>query len=114
MRGSCRRSPPPGTTSVSNKCEQPTESDEHTAEPDESDERLPPQAQLPAPLRVCLTQHCVELTVQQRLDRRLIGLRRRAGEEARLRPQDVHPTAARRTKLRFDRSPVGTCDRSDG
>src|SRR5690349_14248853 len=46
-----------------NQGKRPAKRDQHTAEPDQGHEGLPPQAELPAALLIPLAQHGVELAV---------------------------------------------------
>ena len=94
--------------------QQPAQRDEHAAEPDQRHERLPPQAQLPAPGGgVLRAEHGVELAVPVGLDRGFAGGRRGLGEEAALRFEDRHPAAARGAQLGLERGPVGPGDGHD-
>ena len=70
------------------------ERDQHPAVPDEGDERLPPQAQLPTALLVLFPKDDIKLAVPAGVDRRFVGRSRRLGEIAALRFQHSHAGTA--------------------
>ena len=84
------------------------QADERTAEPDQGDERLPPQPKLPAAFLVGFVRARCTAGRSEGLDRRFVGLGRRIGEEARLRTEHVDAASARRAKFGLDGRPVGT------
>src|SRR5438045_19029 len=96
--------PPP--EHPSKQCQCAAERDQETAEPDQGNERLPPEAKLPAALVARFAQHGVKLAIPAGFDRRLIGGCRRIGKIAALWPQDRHARSTRCTELGLERGPV--------
>src|SRR5690606_507077 len=107
-----RRPAPQVAPHPADQRKQAAERDQDAAVPDPGHERLPRQAQLPAPIIGLTAKHRVELAIPARHHRGGAGFLRRGPEAALLRANDADAAAlVLRLESRFEPGPVRASDR---